>query len=207
MCVFFVVVGVLGWFGCFVGVCCFDSFFFPHSFFCRFVSETYSIHDYLWVPKLDGTETIHSVNGTPIISNGELSSNGNHSGYIGAFSNTGNWEITLKAKWSNSNCGVWLIKSDETNRDSNDVLLLRGTIYRHANGSGEGSTTSFNTGCNDNTWYTITYTKNGNNLTISRNGDSKTVTWSLLTTLSTLSIGVDAWNGTVTIKDIVVKPL
>ena len=172
----------------------------------RFLIETYSISDYLWVPALDGTETIHSVNGTPVISNGEFTSNGNNSGYIGAFSNTGNWAITLQAKWSNSNCGVWLIKSDETSRDSNDVLLLRGTIYRHANGSGEGSSTSISD-TSYNTYTEVKFTKNGNNLTITKPNASKTVTWSLLTTLSTLSIGVDAWNGTVTIKDIIVKPL
>ena len=170
----------------------------------NFVSETYAIHDYLWVPKLDGTETIHQVQNTTTISNGEMYGG---SGYIGAFDNTGNWEITMQCKWSSSSCGVWLIKSDESSRDSNDVLLLRGTVYRHANGSGEGSATSFGADCNTNTYYTVKYTKNGNNLTIERNGVSKTVTWSLLNTLSTLAIGVDAWGGTSYIKDIVVKPL
>ena len=169
-----------------------------------FVSKTYSIQDYLYVPKLDGSETIHQISGTTTISDGEMSGG---SGYIGAFDNTGNWEITMQCKWGSDSCGIWLIKPTETSRDSNDVLLLKNTIYRHANGGGEGSTTGFSNQCSPNTWYTVKYTKNGNNLTITRNNESKTVTWSLLNTLSTLSIGVDAWGGTSSIKDIVVKPL
>lgn len=175
------------------------------------LQETFVVHDYLYVPKLDGTETIHNVVGSPTISNNEFTATGSgssySSGYIGAFDNSGDWEITLQAKWSNGNCGVWLIKSDETNRDSNDVLLLRGTIYRHSNGGSEGSSTTFSSGCEYGTYYTVKYTKNGNNLTIERNNTSTTITWSLLNTLPTLAIGVDAWNGTVSIKDIVVKPL
>jgi hypothetical protein len=127
------------------------------------------------------------------------------SGYIGAFDNTGNWEITLQAKWSNTQCGVWIIKSDETSRDNNDILILRDNFYYHVNGSGTSG--GGNMLKSSNTYYPITLTKNGNSLTISVNNITRTFNWSLATSLSTLSIGVDSWGGTATIKDIIVKPL
>ena len=127
------------------------------------------------------------------------------SGYIGAFDNTGNWEITLQAKWSNTQCGVWIIKSDETSRDNNDILILRDNFYYHVNGSGTSGGGGMSK--SSNTYYPITLTKNGNSITISVNNITKTFNWSLATSLSTLSIGVEAWGGTATIKDIIVKPL
>lgn len=171
------------------------------------VTETFTVQDYLWVPKLDGTETIHQVNGSPVISNNELSSDGNHSGYIGAWDNTGNWELTFQAKWSNGNCGIWIIKPNETNRDSNDLLMLAGRLYKHANGSSEGNYISFTGSYYYGTYYPIKLTKNGNNLTLEYLNQSYSVSWSLISTLSSLCIGVDAWNGTSYVKDIVVKPL
>ena len=171
---------------------------------CRFVSESFVVHDYLWVPKLDGTETIHQVQGTTTISNGEMYGG---SGYIGAFENTGNWELSFKAKWSNGSCGIWLIKSDETSRDKNDILMLYGSIYGHVNGSGS-SIGAFSPSLSTNTYHNIIITKNGSTLSIKADARSSfNVNWSLASTLSTLSVGVDAWGGTATIKDIVVKPL
>ena len=169
------------------------------------VSVIFVVHDYLWCPKLDGTETIHQVQNTTTIANGEMYGG---SGYIGAFDNTGNWEMTFQAKFSNTSCGIWLIKSDETNRDSNDILFIRETIYRHANGSGEGSPQyPYEGRLSSNTYYEFKLTKNGNTLSIQVASRSGSFTWSLLNTLSTLSVGVDAWGGTSYIKDIVVKPL
>ena len=168
------------------------------------LTKTFVVHDYLWVPALDGTETIHQVQGTTTISNGEMSGG---SGYIGAFDNTGNWELSFKAKWSNGSCGIWLIKSDETSRDSNDVLMLQGSIYAHVGGSGS-AVGAFSPYLSANTYHDITVTKNGTTLSIKGDNQSPVnITWSLATTLSTLSIGVDAWGGTSYIKDIVVKPL
>ena len=126
------------------------------------------------------------------------------SGYIGAFDNTGNWEITMQCKWSNTSCGVWLIKSDETSRDNNDILMIINAIFYHINGASSSIT---NGSKSSNTYYPTTITKNGTTITITVNNVTKTFTWSLATTLSTLSVGVDAWGGTTTIKDIVVKPL
>ena len=169
-----------------------------------FVTESFVVHDYLWVPQLDGTETIHQVQGTTTISNGEMYGG---SGYIGAFDNSNNWELSFDGKLTGDNCGLWLIKSDETSRDTNDVLLIRGNTYTHINGS---ATAHGNVGTvlSANTYHSFKYTKNGNNLTIVvDNTYTKTIQWSLLSTLSTLAIGVDSWGGTATIKNIVVKPL
>ena len=155
------------------------------------VSKTYTIHDYLYVPKLDGTETIHQVQGTTTISNGEMYGG---SGYIRAFDNTGNWELTMQCKWSSSSCGIWcLIKSDETSRDKNDLLLIPNTIYRHVNGS---STYDSGFGMSTGTYYTVKIVKNNDSISVTANNVTKTFTWSLATSLSTLSVGVDAWGGT-----------
>jgi hypothetical protein len=130
------------------------------------------------------------------------------SGYIGAFDNSNNWEMTFDAKFSNTQCGIWLIKSNETSRDTNDILFIREAIYRHTNGSGEGSTSyQYEGKLRDGNYHTFKLTKNGNTLSIEVAGTTGSLTWSLLNTLSTLSVGVDAWGGTSYIKDIVVKPL
>lgn len=155
------------------------------------------------MPKLDGTETIHQVQGTTTITNHEL---GGGSGYLTtAFPNSNNWELSFDGKLTNAQCGFWIIKSDETQRDKNDILIIRSTVYTHV--SGTGNSTGIGTTLDTN-YHHFKLTKNGNNFTLVID-DSRTVnfTWSLATTLNDLCIGVDSWGGVSTIKNIVVKPL
>ena len=171
---------------------------------CRTLSKTYStIQDYLYVPKLDGTESIYQMQGTTTIANGEMSGG---SGYLTtAFLNSNNWELSFDGKLTNAQCGFWIIKSDETQRDKNDILIIRSTIYTHVNGSGSETTLGRTL---DTNYHHFKITKNGNNFTLVID-DLITVnfTWSLGTTLNDLCIGVDSWGGVSTIKNIVVKPL
>ena len=168
--------------------------------------QTYEIRDYLYVPKLDGTETIHQLSGTTTISNGEMSGG---SGFIGAFDNTGDWELSLKAQFSGSNCGFWIIASNDTTRDNNACKLVSGnmSVYPYINGN-QGSLTRMSNQVSYNVYHTWTIRKENNVLTFKYDDESaRSVDWSLINSLSTLGIGVDTWGHTATIKDIVVKPL
>ena len=168
-----------------------------------FLQETYEIEDLLFYPKLDGTETIYQVQGSTTVTNGEMYGG---SGYLSnGFDNTGNWEMTFQAKWSNTRCGIWLIKDTETSRDKNDVLMIPNRVYAHVNGSNVFNQQLYNV--SQNTYYTFKLTKNNDTLTIEVNGNSSNLTWSLLNTLSTLTVGVDSWGGTSYIKNIKVKAL
>ena len=132
------------------------------------------------------------------------------SGFIGPFDNTGDWEITLQAKFSNTNCGIGLYAPTDTTRDNNCVKVIGGSdrkIYAYVNGTEVTQNvklylTSYNT------YEDYTIKKSNDVLTFQKGTDTaKTVSWSLINTLSTLAIGVDSWGHTATIKNIVVKPL
>jgi len=171
-----------------------------------FVSEICSIHDYLYAPKLDGTESISQISGTTSISNNELHGG---SGYLStAWDNTGNWEVSFKAKWGGGNCAIGLFKPTETSRDNNGLVLApyNYSLFAYVNGTG----TSNQQGSSSipyNNWYDVKFTKNGSTITMTCNGITKSITWSLASTLSTMCIGVDTWGHTAYIKEIVVKPL
>ena len=171
---------------------------------CEGVSDDVDIEDCLYAPKLNGTETIHQIHGTTTITNNEMYGGG---GYIGAFDNTGNWELTFEGKLETGNCAVIVIKSDETMRDNNEIISPWQSVWKYVNG--QSTSYNFTNGLEYNTYYSYKITKNNNGITFEVNGNVVQFDWSLATTLPTLGIGVDSWGngGTAYIKDIKVKPL
>ena len=121
-----------------------------------------------------------------------------------AWDNTGDWECSFKYKASGGRAGALIIKSDETSRDNNEIMVRGGGVYVYVNGSSQ-SVSVIN--LSNNTYYNVKLTKQNGTLTLELNNNQYTLSWSLISTLSTLAIGVDSWGDTATIKDIIVKPL
>lgn len=127
-----------------------------------------------------------------------------------SFDNSGNWELTFKAKFTGNNCNAFITPSSETSRDTNELYVTAywNSIDFYNNGSitenrGSGHLSA-------NTYYTVTMTKNGSSITVSIG--NKTITTSNWNGLNAnnLCIGIGGWTAsgnTCTVKDIVVKPL
>lgn len=174
---------------------------------CMNLQETYSIHDYLFVPSLESGTSFYQISGSTSIANGEMS--GGSARLTTAWDNTVDWELTFDGKKSNNNCGYWLINPTDTTRDNNCVKLVSGTIpYVYVSGSDTHNYGDLGT-LSNNTYYSYTIRKENGVLKIKRSGSSTelTVNWSLLSSLTTIAIGVDTWGHTATIKNIIVKPL
>ena len=174
---------------------------------CMSLIQTYSLYDYLFAPTLDSSTSFYQISGSTSISNGEMS--GGSARLLSAWDNTVDWELTFQAKKSGSNCGVWIIDSSDTSRDTDCVKLVQlSTPYAYVNGSDTHNYGDLGA-LSNNTYYSYTITKQNGVLKIKREGSSTelTVNWSLLSSLTSMAIGVDTWGHTATIKDIVVKPL
>ena len=175
--------------------------------FCgSFVTETYTVQDYLQVPSLNG-DNIYQISGTTTVSNGEM---GGGSAYLSlGFDNTGDWELTCKVKFSGSNCCLAVFPDGETSRDSNELGVqgYNTTTFWNVNGVynrlyDNGRHLSYNT------YYTLVIKKENGAITTLIDGVSRSPNWS--PSVSSLHIGVGGWgtSGNVcTIKEIVVKPL
>ena len=171
-------------------------------------SSSVTIHDYLQVPKFDGTETIYQINGTTSHSNGEM---GGGTGYLSnGFDNTGLWELTAKIQFSGVNCAWCLFPYGATSRDADELDVL----------GFNSSITWFNSGTNNhqnvsslsyNNYYDLTITKtSASSITVSIGSNTVTISnWNALSS-STLHIGLGEWGyseNVCTMKDVVVKPL
>lgn len=174
-----------------------------------FLSETYTIHDYLQVPKLDGTESIYQISGTTSHSNGEMS--GGSSYLTNGFDNSGDWELTCQVKFSGNNCAVLLFPPSSTSRDTNEMgvtAYYQNRVIWYNNGSFSNISGS---NMNINTFHELHIVKNGSSLVVSINNATHTVSsWNQTSSASKLHIGLGSWTtsgNTATIKDIVVKPL
>ena len=168
---------------------------------CKSLSETYSIQDYLFVPKLDGTESISQIQGSTTVSDGVM---GGGSAFLtNGFDNANNWVLEADV-YIDYQSGIWITPTDATARDTNQFLIVGSQIYPYVNGQYtlSSSFTSIH-----RRWTTITVTKNGNTLIFKANNETVSVNWSIATSASELSVGVDAWGGSSSIKNIVVKPL
>ena len=130
------------------------------------------------------------------------------SGYIGAFDNTGNWELTADVKFSGDKCGVGVIKSDETSRDNNEIMVsdYRHSLFAYVNGTSTSQNGS-SSNLPSNTWYSLKMTKNGTTMSATINNVNLSLTWSLATSLQTLALFVDSWGNATTIKNVQIKPL
>lgn len=173
-------------------------------------SEIFVLKDYLYVPKLDGTENIYQISGTTTISNGEMS--GGSSFLTLGFDNTGDWELTGKVKFSGYNCSVMLIPSTETSRDNNEMGLSSFNTKTFWNNSGAyGELITRNRHLTDNTYYDFKITKENGAITTLIDGVTRdNFNWFSASTAQTLCVGVGGWTSTgnvCTIKEIVVKPL
>ena len=135
---------------------------------------------------------------------------GGGSGFIGAFSNSGDWECSFKAKFDGSNCGVMIVNPSDTNRDSNQFKYVSGLnkVYSYVNGTNTSTSSSVFDNKQYNTYYDIVIKKQNGSLTFKfSTGNAVSISWNLISSLSTLAIGVDTWGHTATIKNIIVKPL
>lgn len=127
------------------------------------------------------------------------------SGYLStAWDNSNDWVMTCDFKFNGNNCGLLLIKPNETSRDKNEILIRNTNCYSYVNGvsSNIGSLS-----LSANNYYNVEITKQGSTITIKVNNQTITTSWTLASTLENMCIGVDTFGATATIKNIVVKPL
>ena len=177
---------------------------------CILLIQTYEVHDYLFVPLLDGTEQIYQINGTTTISNGEMS--GGSSFLLTSFDSTGDWEITGKVKYSGNNCCVHILPPTQTSREGNELAMtaFRTSTFWYNNGTFNELYTE-RRHLTANQYYDFSIKKENGVITTTIDNLTRTVSnWSIISSASSLSIGVAGWStsGNVcTIKDIVVKPL
>ena len=166
------------------------------------LTKTFVVHDYLFVPKLDGTDSKYQIIGTTTISNGEMSGG---SGYLStAWNNSNDWVLTCDFKFDNNNCALLLIKPNETSRDKNEIMVRNTNCYSYVNGV---SSTIGSLSLSANNYYNVEITKQSSTITIKVNNQTITTSWTLASTLESMCIGVDTWANTATIKNIIVKPL
>ena len=171
------------------------------------VSDTCTVttSSVIYQPALDGTETKKQISGTTTISNGVMTCGASY--LSDGWDNTGNWKLTFEANITSDQSAVGIYKYNETQRDKN-MIKITGNYHKnitsYTNGSSESSkTTSVPVG----TWFSIECVKNGNSLTASWNNNSYTVTWTQLTTLSRVCIGLDTWGQCASIRNIKVEAL
>ena len=175
-----------------------------------FQVKTYEVHDYLYVPKLDGSESFTQISGTTTVNNGVMSGG---SGYIYPFPNTTDWELSFKALSSGVNCALVLIKVG-TNARGKDILQIITDVNRYAQGyayvgtSQTASTSRFAT-VSLNEWHDYIIKKQNGSITLQvDNSTPVNISWSLISSLDELGIGVDTWtSSSMSIKEIFLKPL
>lgn len=172
-------------------------------------SEIFVLKDYLYVPKLNGTESIYQISGTTTISNGEMS--GGSSFLTAGFDNTGDWELTGKVKFSGNNCSFMLIPPTETSRDNNEMGLSAFTTKTFWYNSGTyGELYNLGRHLSPNIYYDFKIKKENNALTTLIDGITRTgFNWFSISS-QRLCIGIGGWASTgnvCTIKEIVIKPL
>lgn len=163
-------------------------------------SEPYSIEDYLFAPKFDGTESVSQIQGSTTVNDGVMS--GGSAFLTNGFDNTGNWILEAEV-YIGYQSGIWITPVDTTARDTNQFLLVGSQIYTYEDGQ---YTLSSSFTPIHNSWASITITKNDNNMIFEVNNETVSVNWSIATSANKLSVGVDAWGGTSSIRNIKVKP-
>lgn len=165
-------------------------------------SITVTVETVLYNPSLSGSESITTIgsNTAPIISSNMLCGG---CGYLTTgWSNSTNWKLTLQYKLGAVSNGIVIAKKGVSSRDDTWLDILRdGSTCKIGIGS-NGSmtyTNSFNTIALD-TWYSLVLTKTGSN-TITYdvgNGSTGTLTWSSLSSITTLCVGNDYWTNPTT---------
>jgi hypothetical protein len=179
---------------------------FPRSvcffFFGIILSETYVIEDCIYYPKLDGSESLVTIDGTTTFNNNIMI--GGCSYLADGFDNTNDWKLQADINITD-NAGLGLYPPNTSQRSVNELLIIWIRMYAYVNGS---YSTSSDYSDIRNTWKSITLTKQGNDFTLSFDNVTKTVTWSIASNYDTLHIGNDMWNnGSSQVKNIRVKPL
>ena len=162
----------------------------------------------IYQPSLDGTESKYQIQGTTTISNGVMSGG---SGYLATgWDNSIDWELTFELRFDTQNdCGVLIIPNTVTSRDYNEVMILppqqTSLWVRYQNGAGQFNYTSRT--ITTDTWYQVTVTFIDNDLRLQMFGTDTTVSASYLRNFANMSIGVDSWGGSASIRNIVVTDL
>ena len=122
---------------------------------------------------------------------------------LNGFDNTTNWQIEADIRLENYS-GMWITPTTETARDKNQIVIIATRIYAYVNGT---YTLSPNYNNIVNTWKHIKIVKNGSTISLTVDNQTVSVNWSIAQTAPKLSVGVDSWGDTSSIKNVKIKPL
>ena len=178
------------------------------SSFRQLMMKSKTDSNILYAPKLNGTEQITTLTPTVSIQNNTLRGG---SGYLSlGWDNTVLWELTFKFRGVSTVAqgGFYIIAPTMVERDVTEFLYTGDSrIYMYTNRYSVSSASFLGLG-NITSWENIKFTKiNSSSLVLKIGGIQATLSWSALSSLSRVCIGVDSWGGTFEMKDIVVTKI
>ena len=172
---------------------------------CNDVISTQTFVEYwLYKPKLDGSESLYIESGTASITNNELY--GNSAYLTEGWDNTTDWQLEFDFKIDGVG-GIYVcVEPSHSRRDTGSFVQIEtnnNTITNYRNGSYSRQYRSIS----KNTWIHAVCIRNGNTLSLTFEGVTTTINWTVCSNYDKLCCGVDGFSCISHIKNIKVKAL